>query len=200
MDSLKISLPQRKKIKKKQEILKIARAKFQEKGFDNTSVEEISEAALVSKSTFFNYFATKDKLLYEIAEEEILKIQVFIDNDLVKNLKITDKIYKLMEFIVEDTLPFLKLTKKVIESVVLITNRNHSPIVKLQNIVRDLIEKAQEKGEIKKEYEALDIAAIIMGTYFVTFFRWILEERDFTEKHKEKLISFLNMIFKGISI
>jgi len=44
-------------------ILDAAIALFKEKGFDQTEVAEISDAAGISKRTFFRYFATKDDLL-----------------------------------------------------------------------------------------------------------------------------------------
>jgi AcrR family transcriptional regulator len=44
-------------------ILDAAIALFEKKGFDQTDVAEIAEAAGISKRTFFRYFATKDDLL-----------------------------------------------------------------------------------------------------------------------------------------
>jgi AcrR family transcriptional regulator len=44
-------------------ILDAAIALFEKKGFDQTDVAEIAEAAGISKRSFFRYFATKDDLL-----------------------------------------------------------------------------------------------------------------------------------------
>jgi len=44
-------------------ILDAAIALFENKGFDQTDVAEIAEAAGISKRSFFRYFATKDDLL-----------------------------------------------------------------------------------------------------------------------------------------
>jgi AcrR family transcriptional regulator len=44
-------------------ILDAALALFQDKGFDETTVEDIAQAAGVSKRSFFRYYAAKDDLL-----------------------------------------------------------------------------------------------------------------------------------------
>ena len=52
---------ERKKQETRLRLLRSAWQLFREKGFDNTTVEDITEAADVGKGTFFNYFATKDR-------------------------------------------------------------------------------------------------------------------------------------------
>jgi AcrR family transcriptional regulator len=83
MDNLDLSRRERKKIESRARILKAARRLFQQKDYDNTSIEEIAETADVSKSTFFNYFPTKESLLDGIAADEIAEIRFLIKADLV---------------------------------------------------------------------------------------------------------------------
>jgi AcrR family transcriptional regulator len=59
-------LRERKKQKTKEAIQREAMRLFQEKGYEETTIEEIAEAAEISPSTFFNYFPTKeDVVLYD---------------------------------------------------------------------------------------------------------------------------------------
>ena len=50
---------------------------FMEKGYENTTVEEISEAVDVSTRTFFRYFATKDEVLFAHQAERLAAIRTF---------------------------------------------------------------------------------------------------------------------------
>jgi AcrR family transcriptional regulator len=59
-------LRERKKQKTKEAIQREAMRLFLEQGYDETTVEQIAEAAEISPSTFFNYFPTKeDVVLYD---------------------------------------------------------------------------------------------------------------------------------------
>jgi AcrR family transcriptional regulator len=70
---------------KKQRIISVALDLFLEKGFANTSVEEIVNQAEISKGSFYNYFSSKDKLLEEIVGNAIRDIE----QDLEKKIEVT---------------------------------------------------------------------------------------------------------------
>ena len=46
---------------------------FRDRGFQNTTVEDITNSADVGKGTFFNYFASKDHILSVLAEVQTAK-------------------------------------------------------------------------------------------------------------------------------
>ncbi|MFW0790262.1 TetR/AcrR family transcriptional regulator [Gordonia sp. CPCC 205333] len=60
-----LGLRERKKRKTRVTLRKVAYELFREKGYDNTTVAEIAEAAEVSPATFFRYFSTKEALVIE---------------------------------------------------------------------------------------------------------------------------------------
>src|SRR5271167_4001729 len=47
---------------------------FARKGFTETTVEDITEAAAVGKGTFFNYFPSKDHILLAFGEMQLAKL------------------------------------------------------------------------------------------------------------------------------
>ena len=58
-----MGLRERKKLETRRRIYRTAVALFVERGFDNVSVQEIADAAEVSKMTVFNYFGSKEDLI-----------------------------------------------------------------------------------------------------------------------------------------
>jgi AcrR family transcriptional regulator len=70
-----LGLRERKKQRTRELIAETARRLFSERGFDRVTIAEVARAAEVSEQTVFNYFPTKEDLVYwrlESFEEELL--------------------------------------------------------------------------------------------------------------------------------
>jgi AcrR family transcriptional regulator len=65
---------QRRAVETRIRLFRCALQLFAERGFQNVTVEDITEAADVGKGTFFNYFPTKDHVLGVMAEIQLGKV------------------------------------------------------------------------------------------------------------------------------
>ena len=79
METEEISRREQKKRETRKRLLLAAWEYFRQKGFDETTVEEITEAAQVAKGTFFNYFASKEEVLAALATWGLDQIRRRID-------------------------------------------------------------------------------------------------------------------------
>jgi AcrR family transcriptional regulator len=62
---------ERKKKATRDAIFRVAQKLFDQKGFENTSVEDITEKVDIAQSTFFNYFPRKEDILVEIFKRKL---------------------------------------------------------------------------------------------------------------------------------
>ena len=61
-------------ISKKEKIIEVGEKLFLEKGFPNTSVDDITNALGIAKGSFYTYFSSKEELLKEIVNRTLKNI------------------------------------------------------------------------------------------------------------------------------
>src|ERR1700704_2953765 len=70
---------QRRSADIRERLFRAALELFAQKGFAETTVEDITEAADVGKGTFFNYFPSKDHILLAFGEMQLSKLEAAIE-------------------------------------------------------------------------------------------------------------------------
>src|SRR5579864_4726196 len=79
---------ERKRAETRERIFRAALQLFAERGYLETTVEDITEAADVGKGTFFNYFPTKEHLFMAFGEMQHAKISAAVEESRsVKSVK-----------------------------------------------------------------------------------------------------------------
>ena len=159
---------ERKKQETRQRLLTCAWQLFQEKGYDDTTVEDVTEAADVGKGTFFNYFDTKEAILDEIAlwRIELLAERILgvgdVPDSAVARIKLMIQAMS-DEFSPERELPQHLLIARISAPI------RHESAHRLGSIMHELVSQGQAKGEIRDDMEASLIARLLMTCAFHHF-------------------------------
>src|ERR1700751_5225034 len=69
---------ERRRLETRERLYRAALELFGERGFSETTVQDITEAADVGKGTFFNYFPTKEHILMAFGEMQLGKLETVV--------------------------------------------------------------------------------------------------------------------------
>jgi len=126
---------------------------FLEKGFNETSMREIAQAAGVGKSTLYDYFKTKDEILVTYFENEIQVITENAQEIVSQELGVSEKLRKIMRMhlahLVDNKKLYLKLT---VESQRLSLGSQQEIQAKryaYQDMIRTLVEEGIQQEEFR---------------------------------------------------
>jgi len=155
---------ERKKQETRQKLLESAWQLFQEKGYERTTVEDITEAADVAKGTFFNYFETREAMLSEIASWRIalLRSRVFTAEDLPASA--VARIKLLLQAMAAE-FPTLRGIAWHLPS------HRHEGAHRLDNIVQELVQQGQARGEIRADVDPWLVARLMMTSCIFNLIR-----------------------------
>jgi AcrR family transcriptional regulator len=98
-----MGLRERKRQQTRQEMISAAMRLFEERGYEQTTVAEIAAEAGVSTKTFFNYFASKDEVLFPHLSRRIDAAVALIERR-APNDELADVLVAAMQQMVADAL------------------------------------------------------------------------------------------------
>jgi len=150
---------------------------FAQKGFAETTVEDITEAADVGKGTFFNYFPSKDHILLAFGEMQLSKLEATIEvarrtgepmPEFLGSLglRMTQEPTR-NPAIIRALLQGYLSTTPVREAMMDLQKRMHA-------LLSQMIQLGQDRGEIRNDLPAAEIAHVFRQTIFGTLLIWSL--------------------------
>lgn len=153
------------------QILKVAETLFAEKGFDGTSIRDISKEAKINVAMVSYYFGSKDLLLESLIKHKTTGLKEQLASLLEQNLEPVAKIYKLIELYINRIncnrgiyriMHFEITTKKNASIHKYFTELKKSNLKSLELIIKE----GQAKGIFRKDINIPLITPTIIGTFF----------------------------------
>ena len=145
-----IPLTEEELTRRRHEIFNASVTLFLEKGFQETTMQEIAQTAGMGKSTLYDYFTTKDDILISYVEDAIANLAEQVIQITGRNIPADEKLRKVMhlhlEFLMANKDFYTKLTFEVqrlgLESQRRIQLRRHA----YQDLLCRLIEDGIQEG------------------------------------------------------
>ena len=186
--------------KTKRKIFETSMKLFAEKGYDATSIEEITATVGVAKGTLYYHFSSKEEIFNFLIEEGIKLLQNSVDIKTAKHNNYIDKIKAII-------LIQIKIVAKYEDIITIILSQfwgNEARNKKCQEHVYDyigqiekIVQQGIEKGEIKKG----DTRAIASEIYGLKCSTLVYKKREEEQMDVMKLYQeYENTIVNGLRI
>src|SRR6202158_2748302 len=150
---------------------------FAQKGFTETTVEDITEAADVGKGTFFNYFPSKDHILLAFVEMQLGKLRVAADEARTKNEPMQVFLRSLGARMTQEPIRNPSIIRILLQAF-LSNSPVRESVIDLQARViavhTEMIHLGQQRGEIRDDLPAEVLAHVFRQTVFGTLLIWSL--------------------------
>lgn len=158
----------------KQHVIEVAISLYQERGYDNVTVNEICKQSGISYGTFFNHFETKDALLVDYVIDRLSNEQFLLAA--IRKQSPLDKLIAMETSIIQNVTEIgAHLMTRFLALQVLDPNFGQKTKVlhdQVHALYCDLIAQAQEAHEIRNQSAPADLLGIMRDLCTSTFTAW----------------------------
>ena len=191
-----IPLTKEEQTKRRHEIFHQVVNVFLKKGFQETSMREIAEAAGLGKSTLYDYFKTKNEILVYFFEDQLNDMAEEAQKIAKQNFTADIRLRKIMEAYIESLQAnknlFMKLTVEVqrlkMESQKQIQEKRHA----YQDMIRTLIDEGIREGVFRK------VNSLLAARLLISAMAPVIYTSRVTGTPQEMLKETLDIFFRGI--
>jgi AcrR family transcriptional regulator len=161
----------------RERLFRAALEQFAKKGFLETTVEDITDAADVGKGTFFNYFPSKDHILLAFGELQLAKLQTAMEEARRTSMPLPEFLRSLGARMTEEPIRHPAIVRAFLQAY-LSSTPVRSAMLDLQSRIlalhSQMIQLGQQRGEIRDDLPPAEIAQVFRQAIFGTLLIWTL--------------------------
>jgi AcrR family transcriptional regulator len=197
-----MGLREEKKVEQRRAILDAAIALFRKRGYEQTRVQDIIARLRISEATFFNYFPTKDALLYEFALEDVERSTAAIRAELERHDRsVPDRIRSIMSSWLFGWASDRQFNALVVNRTRLLAGPRgelREKALRNYDLFAELFAEGQKCGEIRSDMEPLQLAEMLEGIFVITAGNWLFNWwKDDTGPLEERLMRAVDVFLDG---
>jgi AcrR family transcriptional regulator len=186
----RVNRRERRRIETRERIYRAALEIFARRGYLDTTVEDITEAADVGKGTFFNYFPTKEHVLATYGDERVAAIERLLQN--VRTAK--RSVRAALKELATDRAGQFAESPDLLRSI-FAAHLSCAPVrAELQNrlqrarrLLAEILAIGQKKGEIRRDRSPRDLARLTQLILMGVTIAWALNPDSALRKSAEEV-------------
>jgi AcrR family transcriptional regulator len=190
---------ERRSLELRERLIRAALDLFAKQGFAETTVEDITNAADVGKGTFFNYFPSKDHILLAFAEMQLEQLRLAVEEARHASVPLLQFVRSLLVRMTAEPARNPDLIRGV-----LLAFLGNSEVrqamrdlhVHVLDLHTQMVQIGQERGEVRTDLPAAEIALVFRQAIFGTLLIWSLYGDASLES---RLDTAFKIIWSGLS-
>lgn len=200
MSTSELSRRERKKEETRRRIFEAAMDLFRTRGFEATTVDDITERADVARGTFFNYFPRKESVLLYLTERQY---ELALERaELLEKTSRKSARRKLLEVlgVVSDELVADRALAGVamqLQTQKAMHARNETAI-QWQQLTEGLVRQCIEEGEFRRNLDVARTANVLRGVKILTMFMWSVCDGDVSFDLETEIRQRLELVLDGL--
>jgi AcrR family transcriptional regulator len=168
---------ERQSAERRERLFRSALDLFARKGFGETTVEDITNAADLGKGTFFNYFPSKEHIILAFAEMQLAKLKAAFEEMRSANVPVPVFMRSLGARMTQEPIRNPAIIRILLQAF-LTDSPVRESVLNLQNRViaihTEMIRIGQSRGEIRNDLPPEVMAHVFRQTIFGTLLIWTL--------------------------
>jgi AcrR family transcriptional regulator len=167
----------RRSLEHRERLFRAALDLFAKKGFAETTVEDITNAADLGKGTFFNYFPSKDHILLAFGEMQLAKLQSAVEEARRSDEPMPQFLRSLGERMTQEPTRNPAIIRVILQGYLSSTPVREAMLDLQKRVLAlhsEMIRLGQQRGEIRDDLPALEIAQVFRQAIFGTLLIWTL--------------------------
>lgn len=200
MTDLELSRRERKKDETRQRIFREAIRLFRERGFEATTVDEITERADVARGTFFNYFPKKEAVLAYLSEQRLIDAEADAGAILAAQQPAREKLLAIYAGAASAYEEEKELSQFVLPELL---RRAFTPVEEIgprwDSIIVQVFEQGQKSGELRADVDPQRAVALLTSSYYALLFMWVHCPEQMNLDLQAELRIRLELCFEGLA-
>lgn len=200
---MKISRSQ--KLKNRKQLIKSAVSLFLHQGFKNTTMREIAKTAKLSEPAIYNYFPTKESLVFAYFEDMLEEsLQNLYAKKIFLQLGFCEKVQALIEIHLENLEPHRDFVSDSFQSIFVTDLPSSSTAIAGQKkiflaFIQEQLKESQSKGELPSSPFDVFFSELLWDFYIGVLYYWLKDDSqnyENTSQMVDKSLALLRELLK----
>jgi AcrR family transcriptional regulator len=181
---------ERRRIETRERIYRAALEIFARRGYLDTTVEDITEAADVGKGTFFNYFPTKEHVLATYGDERVAAIERSLQNVRTAKRSVRAALKELATDLAGQSAESPDLLRSIFAahlSCAPVRAELQNRLQRARRLLGEIVAIGQKRGEIRCDRSPAELARLTQLIFMGVTIAWALHPDSVLRKSAEEV-------------